>query len=158
MKSDLFNLSKVLGLGYSGYWMDRDFNAYSTKRGAPYKLARTGTGSCRGMYYSFYTGRYSVTHRVSELKTTLMNDPTFKQWLNSTSSTTAVSASSVTSRGFIVGSTRGSYMSFSSYPKIHSTEASAKAECERLAKTSPGTAYTYFEIKGTAIAGGVNWS
>lgn len=158
MKHDLFDLTKVFGSSFRGYWIDRDFNAWSTKRGAPYKLARTGTGACRGKYYSFYTGRYSTSMRVDEMQSKLRSNSEFTAYVRATAVTTHVSATAPSTKGYIIGSTYATgVMSFASFPKVHATEASARAECERLAKANRGTSYTYFEIKSTATAGDISW-
>ena len=57
-----------------------------------------------------------------------------------------------------VGSVSSEGVSFSSRPKVHASEASARAECERLATTNKGKTFMYVEIKGSVKASGVNWS
>ena len=160
-KSQLFDMTKVFGRQFMNYHVDADFNVYSTKRGGdPYKLARTGTGACAGAYYSLSTGHWgSTNYKISYIKEQLLANKEFVQYRDQARGLGATEASSIRSvTGFIVGSTfdDGS-MSFSQMPKVHSTAQSAKAECERLAKAYPGKSYTYFEIKGTAKFGGVQW-
>ena len=58
--------------------------------------------------------------------------------------------------GWIIGSKGNSGLSFSTNPKIHPTERSAFAECERLAKLKPGTAYVVLKTVRQVVAGGLN--
>jgi len=159
--SDLFPLSKVSGSSWTGYWIDADYNVYSTKqKDTPYKLARTGTGSCTGKYYSLSTsGRFgSTAYKVDGIKRDLNNDPGFMVYKN-TRHITGSTMTPIAMTGYIVGSVRkdGSF-SFAMQPKVHYTESSAKSETERLAKSTPGTTYVYLEVKGRCKAGGVTWN
>ena len=154
--SDLFSLSSALGSSYKDYWINRDLTqVYSTKRpGTPYAMTKTGTGSCRDTYWSLSNGgRFgNFTIRVDDLARRVSKTPEFQAW----NKTPAKAASSPT-KGFIVGRVFLNNMSFASNPKVHMTEASAITECERLAKLTPGSNYTYFEMKGTCTVGGVSW-
>jgi hypothetical protein len=158
--SDLFSLSSALGSSYKDYWISRDLTqVYSTKRpGTPYAMTKTGTGSCRDSYWSLSSGgRFgNFTIRTDELARRVTKSPEFQAWFQAWKKTPAVAASSPT-KGFIVGRVFVNNMSFASNPKVHSTEASAITECERLAKLTPGSNYTYFEMKGTCTVGGVSW-
>jgi hypothetical protein len=117
-------------------------------------MTKTGTGSCRDTYWSLSNGgRFgNFTIRVDDLARRVSKSPEFQAW----NKTPAMAASSPT-KGFIVGRVFLNNMSFASNPKVHMTEASAMMECERLAKLTPGSNYTYFEMKGTCTVGGVNW-
>jgi hypothetical protein len=155
--SDLFSLSSALGSSYKDYWINCDLTqVYSTKRpGTPYAMTKTGTGSCRDTYWSLSNGgRFgNFTIRVDDLARRVSKTPEFQAWKK----TPAVNAVPSNTKGFIVGRVFLNNMSFASNPKVHMTESSAVAECERLAKLTPGSNYTYFEMKGTCTVGGVSW-
>lgn len=157
--SDLFPLSTALGSSYKDYYISRDLSqVYSTKRpGSPYAMTKTGTGSCRGQYWSLSNGgRFgNFTIRSDDLARRVAKSPEFQSW-NKTPAVTKT-ASTLSTKGFIVGRVFVNSMSFASNPKVHMTEASAITECERLAKLTPGSNYTYFEMKGTCTVGGVSW-
>jgi hypothetical protein len=56
----------------------------------------------------------------------------------------------VTSRKFIVGSLTNAGISFAAMPVIHVSEASARTECDRLARVNPGKTYIYCQLLGGA--------
>ena len=62
------------------------------------------------------------------------------------------------SKLFIVGS-KDSFgnLSFSTNPKQHFDEQSARQETERLARVNPGKTYVYAEIKASCVVGGAVW-
>ena len=156
----LFRLDSVMGSNYKDYWINSDLTqVYSTKRpGVVYAMTKTGTGSCRGQYWSLSNGgRFgNFIIRVADLATRVRNSMEFKQWHASRATSKQVVSGG---KGFIVGSVyTDGRMSFSSSPKVHLTEASARAECERLAAANRGTRYTYLEIKGSAVFGGIVWN
>ena len=158
--SELFSLSTALGDRYRNYYISRDLSqVYSTKRpGSPYAMTKTGTGSCRGQYWSLSDGgRWgNFTIRANDLAAKVRNSHEYKTWLLGQ---TTLKANTVgTSTGYIIGSIYADgRMSFSTSPKVHPTELSAKIEVERLAKSTPGNTFVYFEIKGKCKAGGVTW-
>jgi hypothetical protein len=49
-------------------------------------------------------------------------------------------------------------LSYSKTPKVHNTEAEARAEAERLAKKNVGVILVVTKIIGSVVAGGVTWS
>jgi hypothetical protein len=153
---ELFPLSSALGSNYKDYWISKDLTqVYSTKRpGAPYAMTKTGTGSCRDTYWSLSNGgRFgNFTIRHDDLANRVYKTPEFQSWYKTPNVTSAPNT-----KGYIVGRVFLNSMSFATNPKVHMTEASAKAECERLAKLTPGSNYTYFEMKGTCTAVGVSW-
>lgn len=160
-KSDLFPLSTVYGSNWNGYWIDTDYNVYSTKqKDTPYKLARTGSGSCTGKYYSLSTGRFtgSTAYKVEDIKREVNLHAGFIAY-KGTRTVAKSTMAPIAMTGYIVGSIRkdGSF-SFAMQPKVHYTECSAKSETERLAKATPGTTYVYLEVKGRCKAGGVTWN
>lgn len=156
--SQLFSLSTALGSSYKDYWISRDLSqVYSTKRpGTPYAMTKTGTGNCRDTYWSLSNGgRFgNFTIRADDLARRIAKSPEFQSW----NKTPAVTKTASNTKGFIVGRVFLNSMSFASNPKVHLTEASAITECERLAKLTPGSNYTYFEMKGTCTVGGVSWN
>jgi hypothetical protein len=157
--SELFPLSTALGSNYRNYYISRDLSqVYSTKRpGAPYAMTKTGTGRCRDTYWSLSNGgRFgNFTIRADDLAEKVRRSAEFKAWLQGQPGTQPNLASG---RGYIIGSIYSDGgISFSSMPKVHTTELSAKVEVERLAKATPGNTYVYLEIKGKCKAGGVTW-
>lgn len=51
----------------------------------------------------------------------------------------------------VVSSFDGMRFSVSSNPIIHTTSASARAECDRLAKATPGKMYIFLQLKGAEL-------
>ena len=47
---------------------------------------------------------------------------------------------------------------FSSEPKVHASEKTAREEVERLTLAFPGKRFAYFKCEGVAVATGVSWS
>lgn len=67
---------------------------------------------------------------------------------NLKSTRTAQALADVQSRKWIVGSlSEAGAFSIASNPVCHTTAASAEAECERLAKINPGTAYISMQFR-----------
>jgi hypothetical protein len=159
--SELFSLSTALGSTYVDYWINKDLTqVYSTKRpGAPYAMTKTGSGFCRDTYWSLSNGgRFgNFTIRADELARRVAKSDEFQSWKKTQVANSIAPKSKTNVKGYIIGRVFLNSMSFASNPKIHSTEASAIAECERLAKLTPGSNYTYFEMKGTCTVGGVSW-
>ena len=52
---------------------------------------------------------------------------------------------------FVVGSFDGAHFSVSSNPAVHTTSASARAECDRLARATPGKMYIFLQLKGAEL-------
>lgn len=52
---------------------------------------------------------------------------------------------------YVVGSFDGMHFSVSSNPAIHTTFASARAECGRLANDTPGKMYIILQLKGAEL-------
>ena len=52
---------------------------------------------------------------------------------------------------YIVGSFDGTHFSVSGNPTIHTTSASARAECGRLANVTPGKMYIFLQLKGAEL-------
>lgn len=52
---------------------------------------------------------------------------------------------------FIVGSFDGANFSVSYKPAVHGTSASARQECDRLARANPGKMYVFLQLKGAEL-------
>lgn len=62
----------------------------------------------------------------------------------------------VTSRKYIIGSLTDAGVSFATMPVTHTTAASARLECDRLAQANPGKTYIYCQlIGGTTLPTGL---
>lgn len=62
----------------------------------------------------------------------------------------------VTSRKYIIGSLTDAGISFATMPATHTTAASARLECDRLAQANPGKTYIYCQlIGGTTLPTGL---
>lgn len=157
MNSDLFDLSKYSS-SYKGYWVDVNGKVYSTKQGALRALKASGTGSHQ--YWSLSNGSYSTGYRTDRFARDLQSSQSYCAW-KETQKGEAVftpASTSTSSKGYMVGSAAGENVSFSSQPKVHSTEAAARQECERLAAAHKGKTFLYVEIKGTVKASGFAWN
>lgn len=159
--SELFPLWTALGSEFKHYYINRELNqVYSTKRpGQPHPMTKTGTGSCRYTYWSLSTGQRhgNFTIRVDELARKVLSTDAFRNWKNN--SLVAAAKPTTSTKGFIVGTIYvDGRMSFAAEPKVHATEASAIAECERLARSNNGNTFIYLEIKGKCKFGGVSWN
>ena len=56
-----------------------------------------------------------------------------------------------TENNYVVGSFDGMHFSVSGNPTIHTTSASARAECGRLANATPGKMYIFLQLKGAEL-------
>lgn len=60
---------------------------------------------------------------------------------------------------YIIGSINDKgYVSFAYNPTVQYTEDAARAECKRLAKISPGTAFTFVRLAGAELVPGMSIS
>lgn len=64
---------------------------------------------------------------------------------------------STDTRKFVIGSITSTGVSFSTNPKVHIGESTARAECERLATIIPSKKFALFELIDTCQATGVSW-
>lgn len=150
----LYPLRKVANY-LVGYHVDATGQVYSTKQGTtPRKMTASGTSH---KYWCFSYNGTSRTMRTDELDRYLAKDIGFQAWKKD-ASVISLEQHATQSKGFIVGSMSDSGVSFSSRPKVHDTEQSARAECERLASMNKGKTFLYVEIKGCVKATGLSWS
>ena len=56
-----------------------------------------------------------------------------------------------TENNYVVGSFDGTRFSVSGNPTIHTTHASARAECSRLANATPGKMYIFMQLEGAEL-------
>ena len=153
---NLFDLAK-LGSQYRGYFVDREGKVYSNKQGALRALKISAPSNTFHKYWNLSTNGYSSPVRTDRFDNMLNRSDEYRTFVKAAKVTGAF-APSATAKGYIVGSVTNSGVSFSSNPKVHTSEASARTECERLASSYKGKTFMYVEIKGTVKASGFNWS
>lgn len=147
----LYPLRKVANY-LAGYHVDATGQVYSTKQGTtPRKMTASGTS------HKYWCFGYKGTMRIDELDRYLAKDIGFQAWKKDACVANVVQHT-IRSNCFIVGSVDDSGVSFSSRPKVHDTEQSARTECERLASMNKGQTFLYAEIKGCVKATGFSWS
>ena len=151
MNKELFDLSKMFGLDYKGYWVDESANVFSTKQGSARMLTSSGIGANKYWYFSTSLG--TTSWRVDRFNAALTQDYNFIAYKERNQMN-----KEIRSKRYMVGSIAGASVSFAAQPKIHETEASARAECERLATVNSGKTFMYVEIKGTVKASGFTWN
>ena len=154
---NLFDLSK-LGSQYSGYFVDREGKVYSNKQGILRALKVSAPSNTFNKYWNLSTNGYAQAVRTDRFDEMLNRSDEYRSFVNAAKALGAVTPAATMSKGFIVGSVSPQGVSFSSRPKVHTSEASARAECERLATSNKGKTFMYVEIKGSVKASGVNWS
>lgn len=145
---DLFSLAEF---NYPEYYVDRDLNVWSTKRKwkkIP-KLIFPKWGP---------KGRYGNT-----LKGNLMKCDKFVRFLDDNSlqihTLTSTPVKETSSDKFYVAVLLpDGTPKFSSMPKAHETEESARQECERLAQMNVGTSVAYFRLLGSCVCNHCKWS
>lgn len=152
---NLFDLSK-LGAQYNGYFVDREGKVYSNKQGTLRALKVSAPSNTFNKYWNLSTNGYAQAIRTDRFEEMLNRSDEYRSFVKAPKSDSAPAA--IMSKGFIIGSVSSDSVSFSSRPKVHTTEASARAECERLAIANKGKTFVYVEIKGSVKATGVNWS
>ena len=153
---NLFDLSK-LGSHYKGYFVDKNGMVYSNKQGTLRALKISAPSNTFHKYWNLSTNGYSNPIRTDRFDNMLKNSNEYRTFVNSAKMTGAF-APSASAKGYIVGSVTSSGVSFSSNPKVHVSEASARSECERLASSYKGKTFMYVEIKGTVKASGFDWN
>ena len=153
---NLFDLSK-LGSHYKGYFVDNRGMVYSNKQGSLKALKVSAPSNTFHKYWNLSHNGYANPVRTDRFDSMLNNSNEFRTFVNAAKVTGAF-APAAHGKGYIVGSVTSSGVSFSSNPKVHTSEASARTECERLASSYKGKTFMYVEIKGTVKASGFNWS
>lgn len=162
---NLFDLSK-LDSRFRGYFVDAEGKVYSNKLGFFRALKPSAPRNGYNKYWNFSANGRAQAIRIDRFARMLgLNDEyrSFAKAAKAAKELAAVAADSAAtpaamSNGFIVGTVLPHGVSFSDRPKVHTTEASARAECERLAILNKGKTFMYVEIKGSVKASGVNWS
>jgi hypothetical protein len=156
--TQLYSLSKVASY-LADYHVDASGQVYSTKQGNARALKASAPSTSQYKYWSFSHHGSTRTMRTDELARMLDRDSGFQAWKrNMGSASMTASASTGSGKGYIVGSITDSGVSFSSRPKVHSSESEARVECERLASMYKGKTFMYVEIKGSVKATGFSWS
>lgn len=151
---NLFDLSK-LGSHYRGYFVDRDGKVYSNKQGTLRALKISAPSNTFHKYWNLSNNGYAQAVRTDRFDEMLNRSDEYRTFVKAAKVTGAFAPSG--GKGYIVGSVTSGGVSFSSNPKIHTSEASARTECERLASSYKGKTFMYVEIKGTVKASGFDW-
>lgn len=147
---NLFDLS-AFGSHYKGYFVDKDGKVYSNKSGSMRALKVSAPANTMHKYWNLSHNSYSNSIRTDRFADMLSKSAEYRSFTKDSVMTSA-------GKGFIVGSVTAGGVSFSSNPKIHATESSARTECERLASANKGKTFMYVEIKGSVKASGYSWS
>lgn len=151
---NLFDLSK-LDSRLRGYFVDYEGKVFSNKHGGVFReMIASGNGSNK--YWNFSNNGCRDSIRVDRLVRMLNHNHEYRSFA-SAAKALGVTAEAM-NKGFIIGSVSSQGVSFSKRPKVHTSEASARAECERLAISNKDKSFMYVEIKGSVKASGVNWS
>ena len=153
---DLFDLSKLDPL-LSGYFVNYKGKVYSNKQGGVYRemtASRNGTNK----YWKFSANGFTQAIRADRLVQMLNRNCEYRRFVDAAQARDVTTPAAPMSKGFIIGSVSSQGVSFSKRPKVHTSEASARAECERLDISNKDKYFMYVEIKGSVKASGVNWS
>jgi len=169
-KDNLFHLIEI-DSKLEGYFIDVDMqDIYSTRTGPLRRLSKSKPGGVRYEYWSLYNRRAgrSETYNITKFRQNLEQATEFIEWRNEMIRSRARAGSSGRVQagssdrvlgGYVLSAvTTGGVLSYSKTPKVHSTEAEARAEAERLAKKNVGVILVVTKIIGSVVAGGVTWS
>lgn len=146
---DLFSLAEF---NYPEYYVDRDLNVWSTKR----KWKKTPK-----LIFPKWgpKGRYGNT-----LKNNLMSCDKFVQFLETQNTPERFvqfletpSKKTVPEKFYVAILLPDGTPKFSSMPKAHETEESARQECERLSQLNIGTSVAYFRLMGSCVCNNFKW-
>jgi hypothetical protein len=152
---NLFDLSK-LDSRLRGYFVDYEGKVYSNKQGVFREMIASRNGSNK--YWNFSNNGCKHSIRADRLVRGLNHNHEYRSFASAAKALGVTAPAEAMNKGFIVGSISPQGVSFSNRPKVHTTEASARAECERLAILFTHKTFMYVEIKGSVKASGVNWS
>ena len=176
-RNDLFDLG-MLRSDYTGYWMNESGIVYSTRKYATPTLL-SGTHSESGHYYTM-NGR---TVNAAALRSQINSNADYKRYLASRKSAKVASGHAIAAsakqtiagqpsdrrwahdtrhglaeKGWVIASVKGNgNLVLGSEPKIHLTEASVKAELERLATQFKGDTFVALKIVHEVVASGISW-
>ena len=154
---NLFDLSKLDPL-FHGYFVDREGKVYSNKLGFFRALKPSASRNTSNKYWRLSANGCAHAIRTDRLVRMLNRNHAYRSFANATKELSVTTPATTMSKGFIVGTLSSQGVSFSNRPKVHTSEASARAECERLAMLKTHETFMYVEIKGRVTASGVNWS
>lgn len=136
-EQELFNLVEIRE-DLHGYFVDRDLNVWSTKKG-PTPTQISPNWGPRGKSGAI-------------LHAKLMDCKAFVRFLNAPPK---VDASELY---YVAMLRKDGTPAFSSMPKVHYSEDSARQECERLAHLEPGTSFAYFHRISACACQEITWS
>lgn len=155
---------------YNDYAFDKSGNIWSIKSGEWRKLSRTSSGgysinSCGERFYlnerqvealfkksvSVVNSTLDIVNSAIEVALGSFSDDYFPEV------TEDLGAECNEERKFIIGTVNGANMSISNTPVVHTSEISARQECERLAKANPGKRFVLLELKGICFVNNVAW-
>jgi hypothetical protein len=167
-KNDLFHLGIVLS-DYNGYWMDTAGAVYSTRKSDTPTLM-TGSNTRSGRYYTM-NGRsvcesvllnltissagwrgFLEARKTKPADTKPAGQSSDSKWAHDT-------RHGLAEKGWVVATVNkcSGNLVFGSKPKIHLTEASVKAELERLATVFKGDTFVSLKITHEVVANGISW-
>lgn len=157
-------INKLHGLGKvaNGYFYDTVTGDVTSTRQYSFGSKMSGSRSHGVKRYTFmlagvYKTGYTVSVSVAEY------DLRAKVAMYSNSIKTSPIGNKATAvapmeKGWIIGSFNLGVLSVADHPKVHTTEASVKAEMVRLATSQPGRTFVQMKVEGFVKAGGVQWS
>ncbi len=161
-KDYLFHLAEI-NHNLEGYYIDADLkDIYSTRTGPLRVLTKTKPASTRCWYWHLYNRRLgrSEAYNTEKFRKDVSNMREFIEWRSELNrSRVDTGSSDRVLGGYILAMvTTDGVLSYSKTPKVHSTEAEARTEAERLAKKNVGVTFVVTKITGSVVAGGVTWS
>lgn len=159
-KDDLFHLAEI-DHNLEGYYIDADlYDIYSTRTGPLRVLTKTKPASTRCWYWHLYNRRLgrSEAYNTEKFRKDLRLSTEFIEWRNELNRSRVETGSSALGGYVLAMVTTDGILSYSKTPKVHSTEAEARTEAERLAKKNVGVTFVVTKITGSVVAGGVTWS
>ena len=161
-KDYLFHLAEI-NHDFEGYYIDADLkNIYSTRTGPLRVLTKTKPASTRCWYWHLYNRRLgrSEAYNTEKFRKDVSLSTEYIEWRSELNrSRVDTGSSDRVFGGYILAMvTTDGVLSYSKTPKVHSTEAEARAEAERLAKKNVGVIFVVTKITGSVVAGGVTWS
>ena len=155
----MFPLKLLYGTAGDHYFLSTDNRIFSTRASAnPTELR--GTDRAGDKIFKLGLGRLlsaivrdAKSHPRWSIETTGIVQPVFV----AERSYAATVDAGIKARGIIIGRVHKGALVFGSAPRIHTTEASVKAEITRLAVEHPGVKFVRLAITGAVVAGGVTW-
>lgn len=179
---NLFPICRAIPGIPSDYYVDRQYNVYSTRAGK-HPLLMQGSRAGGDRYYTFAGSGTRSSKALRQAISTVHGDfiretePTQHQMsifpsqtgnkvaqavtgnMTKSSSTHYQTAdAAIQGRGVIIGSVdEQGFISISAKPAVHVTGESARKEAERLAQANPGKRFVRLQIIDAVQVAGVRW-